>query len=85
MTIQLLNHPVLQSLEPKTSREILLFIKAHTLGMETAYNAIHALGLESAQSLYNRLLPAMWENLDIFVGEVDDNRAVIGQMADLFG
>ena len=84
MTIQLLEHPALQSLEPETSRETLLFIKAHTLGMEIACSAIQAIGLENAEALYSSVLPAMWENLDTFASEVDDSAAVVAQMANPF-
>ena len=80
MTIQLLKHPALQNLEPKTLRETLLFIKAHTLGIETARSAIHTIGLENAEDLYQKALPDMWQNLDTYSDEVDDAVVVEAQI-----
>ena len=67
MTIQLLQHPALQNLEPKTPREILLFIKAHTLGLEAACKAINTMGLENFEALFCQALPDMWQNVDAYV------------------
>jgi hypothetical protein len=64
MTMQLLQHPALQNLEPKTPRETLLFIKAHTLGLEAACEAINTIGLESVEAIYRKALPDMWQNVD---------------------
>lgn len=61
---QLLQHPVLQNLEPRTPRETLLFIKAHTLGLEAACTAINVVGLENFEVLFDQALPDMWQNVD---------------------
>jgi hypothetical protein len=61
---ELLQHPALQNLEPRTPRETLLFIKAHTLGLEAAYTAINTLGLENFEALFRQALPDMWQNVD---------------------
>ena len=63
MIVPLLQHPALQNLEPKTPREILLFIKAHTLGLEAACEAIDTLGLENFEALCRQALPDMWQNV----------------------
>ena len=60
---QLLQHPALQNLEPSTPRETLLFIKAHTLGLETACTAINVIGLENFETLFDQALPDMWQNV----------------------
>lgn len=85
MTIQLLMHPALQSLEPKTARETLLFIKAHTLGMDTACNAIRAIGLENAEALYQAVEPAMWENLDVYASNLDHNTEEVAPLVNPVG
>ena len=64
MTTQLLQHPALQNLEPKTPRETLLFIKAHTLGVEAACEAINSIGLENFEALFSQAVPDMWQNVD---------------------
>ncbi len=64
MSLQLLQHPALQNLEPMTPRETLLFIKAHTLGLEAAREAIDTLGLENFEALFRQALPDMWQNID---------------------
>jgi hypothetical protein len=61
---ELLQHPALQNLEPRTPRETLLFIKAHTLGLEAACTAINTLGLENFEALFRQALPDMWQNVD---------------------
>ncbi|GIK39996.1 MAG: hypothetical protein BroJett011_38290 [Chloroflexota bacterium] len=61
---QLLQHPALQNLEPRTPRETLLFIKAHTLGLEAACTAINVVGLENFEVLFDQALPDMWQNVD---------------------
>ena len=61
---ELLQHPALQNLEPRTPRETLLFIKAHTLGLEAACTAINTLGLENFEALFHQALPDMWQNVD---------------------
>jgi hypothetical protein len=61
---ELLQHPALQNLEPRTPRETLLFIKAHTLGLEAACTAINTLGLENFEALFRQVLPDMWQNVD---------------------
>lgn len=61
---QLLQHPALQNLEPSTPRETLLFIKAHTLGLEAACTAINVIGLENFEALFRQALPDMWQNVD---------------------
>ncbi|MCK6624663.1 MAG: hypothetical protein L6R45_05750 [Anaerolineae bacterium] len=60
---QLLQHPALQNLEPRTPRETLLFIKAHTLGLEAACTAINVVGLENFEALFDQALPDMWQNV----------------------
>lgn len=67
-------------LEPKLSQETLLFIKAHTLGLETALSAIHTIGLENAETLCRESLLDMWQNLDVYAGEVDEDAAVEAQI-----
>jgi hypothetical protein len=64
MISQLLQHPALQNLEPQTPRETLLFIKAHTLGLEAACTAINIVGLEDFEVLFDQALPDMWQNVD---------------------
>jgi hypothetical protein len=64
MISQLLQHPGLQNLEPQTPRETLLFIKAHTLGLEAACTAINMVGLENFEILFDQALPDMWQNVD---------------------
>lgn len=64
MISQLLQHPALQDLEPQTPRETLLFIKAHTLGLEAACTAINVVGLENFEFLFDHALPDMWQNVD---------------------
>jgi hypothetical protein len=64
MTMQILQHPALQNLEPKTPREHLLFIKAHTLGVEAACEAINTISLENVEALFRQALPDMWQNVD---------------------
>ena len=61
---ELLQHPALQNLEPRTPRETLLFIRAHTLGLEAACTAINTLGLENFEALFRQALPDMWQNVD---------------------
>ena len=61
---ELLQHSALQNLEPRTPRETLLFIKAHTLGLEAACTAINTLGLENFEALFRQALPDMWQNVD---------------------
>ena len=60
---ELLQHQALQNLEPRTPRETLLFIKAHTLGLEAACTAINTLGLENFEALFRQALPDMWQNV----------------------
>ena len=64
MISQLLQHPALQNLEPQTPRETLLFIKAHTLGLEAACAAINMVGLENFEVLFDHALPDMWQNVE---------------------
>ena len=64
MISQLLQHPALQNLEPQTPRETLLFIKAHTLGLEAACTGINMVGLENFEFLFDQVLPDMWQNVD---------------------
>jgi hypothetical protein len=61
---ELLQHPALQNLEPRTPRETLLFIRAHTLGLEAACTAINMVGLENFEVLFRQALPDMWQNVD---------------------
>ena len=68
MLVELLEHPALQTLEPETPRETLLFIKAHTIGMVAALEAARYLGLESIEAIYDRTLPNMRRNIDSCAG-----------------